>query len=205
MKEVLKEQLAKAKAYIYEIEDLCSTVDRCEAGYYYNKKCHFKTTLAYLALIPVTLFCWSMWFTFVGDLLRNGTQHINGFGDIAVFVGILTGPILAFVIIKALRKGYKEEMDNCARTCSQCCEHLQSRIDEDIQCVAFIPETYQNGNAISYIEEAIRTEAAKDLNDAIQQYHVYANHAETQMALAEQTARIESELQAIRTSIDYHY
>ena len=113
---------------------------------------------------------------------------------------------IAFLITKKLKKKYLKEMQGFAEQYAQYDEHIQHRINEDIDLVSFLPEIYQNSEAIAFIEEAIRTGVASSLDVAIQQYHAYAGRVESQMAIAQQAAMIQAELDDIRRAIEYrHY
>ena len=80
-------------------------------------------------------------------------------------------------------------------------EHFQKRLQEDSDLIDFIPDQYQSTFAVSYFLDVIRTGAAKDLNEAIQQFLIYSGNMQQQNAMADLAAQAQSmqnQLNAIR-------
>lgn len=187
--EELKKKLEIAKNYIYDIENLISYAQQCEIGFSENKSKKFKTTIARIVACLWLILC-----------IVSGGEG----GPATILIGIIP-TVLVFLITKALRKSYTNEMNAFADKYTQYCDVLDKRLDAEIQCVEFLPGIYQNSDAITFIEEAIRTGVAYDLDSAIRQYHAYAGRVESQMAFAEYAQQVEAELRSIRNAIDYHY
>ncbi len=80
-------------------------------------------------------------------------------------------------------------------------EHFQKRLREDSSLIDFIPDQYQSTFAVSYFLDVIRTGAAKDLKEAIQQFSIYSGNLQQQRAMANlsaQTPAMQDQLNAIR-------
>lgn len=197
--EELKQKLVKAKEFICEVEDIDATINQCVEGYqFYQRK------IGTLVLIQAGLVIWCVIVFFAG-LSADGGFFYNLFIWLLIGVGVM---LIGFFLIKKRKAKYLNELNEFSNKSNQYSEHLQKRLDEDSECVDFLPSAYQNSDAVSFIEEAIRTGAAPSMDSAIQQYHSYAARVENQMnqmAFAEYAQRMEAKVEELRDDMNNRY
>ena len=116
---------------------------------------------------------------------------------------VMVAVIIAIIsfITNMICKKHQKEMEVFADKYAQYEEHFQKRLQEDGDLIDFIPDQYQSTFAVSYFLDVIRTGAAKDLNEAMQQLLIYSGNIQQQQAMADLAAQAQSmqnQLNAIR-------
>lgn len=183
-REELIQRLTTAYPFLEELENISAACGQCENGFYEYQRKKKKSQKIWIITLAVGLFlCW-------GNL--NEPWNIP-----------IPAAIIACVVVIGIIAGkrYAKEMKNFADKYTQYEEHFQKRLQEDGDLINFIPDQYQSTFAVSYFLDVIRTGAAKDLNEAIQQYLIYSGNIQQQNAMADLAAQAQSmqnQLNAIR-------
>lgn len=193
-REELIQRLTAAYPFLEELENISVVCEQCENGFYgYERKKKTATKVWIITLIVGILM-----------VIASFTNENSQFGAGIAFAGLLFIIAVVAIIVLIARKcckKYKQEMQSFADKYNQYEEHFQKRLKEDGDLIDFIPDQYQSTFAVSYFLDVIRTGAAKDLNEAIQQLLIYSGNLQQQQAMADLAAQAQSmqnQLNAIR-------
>ncbi len=197
-REELIQRLTVAYPFLEELENISAVCEQCENGFYeYQNRQRKPRRIRNIAIIIGVLLCISV----IMQLMGSGA----GFADFIQVVPymVMVGAIVTVIsfITNMICKKHGKEMQGFADKYAQYEEHFQKRLEEDGDLIDFIPDQYQSTFAVSYFLDVIRTGAAKDLNEAIQQLLIYSGNLQQQQAMADLAAQAQSmqnQLNAIR-------
>ena len=190
-REELIQRLTTAYPFLEELENISAVCGQCENGFYEHQNRQRKPRrIRNIAIVIGVLLCISV--IMQGAGLADFIQYMVMLAAIIAVISFITNMIC---------KKHQKEMQAFADKYTQYEEHFQKRLKEDGDLIDFIPDQYQSTFAASYFLDVIRTGAAKDLNEAIQQFLIYSGNLQQQHAMADLAAQAQSmqnQLNAIR-------
>lgn len=185
-REELVQRLNDAYPLLDKLEDISEVCDQCSNGFYENQRKRRKARITIFLTIAAPVFLF-----FVG----GGGATFEDFLSIAGICGIII--LIAFLF----QRRYSKQMQGFSENFTQYQEHFQELLEKNHELIDFIPDVYQSTFAVSYFIKAVQSGAAKDMNEAIQQFLIYSGNMEKQQAIRDQTRILQQELQSIRDEI----
>lgn len=181
-REELVQRLNDAYPFLEKLEGINDVCDQCSNGFYENQRKRRKARIT-MIVTAIILF-----------IFAPGNDRETMLFGVAVCLIII---LIAFLF----QRRYSKQMQGFSENFTQYQEHFQELLEKNHELIDFIPDVYQSTFAVSYFIKAVQSGAAKDMNEAIQQFLIYSGNMEKQQAIRDQTRILQQELQSIRDEI----